>query len=246
MLKKVSKVQVYETGYVGENFVADTVIASTGDDRGMDHPQVASKHTSFVAPLVRRFFDIVLSTALLVVLFPVFVALAIVVTLDSKGPVLFKQYRVGENGRLFWFFKFRSMVIDAEARRAALEAMNEASGPLFKMKNDPRITRCGRWMRKYSIDELPQLLNVLRGDMSLVGPRPALPAEVAQYDEYQRLRLSVKPGITGLWQVSGRSDLSFEQSVGLDIEYIERQSLHLDFLILLKTFGAVVKGRGAY
>jgi lipopolysaccharide/colanic/teichoic acid biosynthesis glycosyltransferase len=138
------------------------------------------------------------------------------------------------------------MVVDAEARRAALEVMNEASGPLFKMKNDPRITRCGRWMRKYSIDELPQLLNVLKGDMSLVGPRPALPAEVAQYNDYQRGRLDVRPGITGLWQVSGRSDLSFDQSVALDIEYIDRQSLWLDFMILLKTFGAVAKGRGAY
>ena len=183
---------------------------------------------------------------LLVALLPVFIVLAVLVKMDSKGPILFKQYRVGENGQLFWFYKFRSMVVDAEARRAALEVMNEASGPLFKMKNDPRITRCGRWMRKYSIDELPQLLNVLKGDMSLVGPRPALPAEVEQYDEYQRGRLTVKPGITGLWQVSGRSDLSFDQSVALDIEYIDRQSLWLDFVILLKTFGAVVKGRGAY
>jgi exopolysaccharide biosynthesis polyprenyl glycosylphosphotransferase len=184
--------------------------------------------------------------ALLVLLLPVMAILAVLVKLDSKGPILFKQYRVGENGQLFWFYKFRSMVIDAEARRAALEGLNEASGPLFKMKNDPRITRCGRWMRKYSIDELPQLLNVLKGDMSLVGPRPALPAEVEQYDQFQRRRLEVKPGITGLWQVSGRSDLTFEQSVKLDIDYIDRQSLWLDFTILLRTFGAVVKGRGAY
>ena len=240
------KLQAYETSFTSENFVAERVIGSPGEDRLEDQSNEIVVRLSPVLSVIRRTLDLFLSMALLVLLLPVMAILAVLVKLDSKGPILFKQYRVGENGQLFWFYKFRSMVIDAEARRAALEGLNEASGPLFKMKNDPRITRCGRWMRKYSIDELPQLLNVLKGDMSLVGPRPALPAEVEQYDQFQRRRLEVKPGITGLWQVSGRSDLTFEQSVKLDIDYIDRQSLWLDFTILLRTFGAVVKGRGAY
>jgi exopolysaccharide biosynthesis polyprenyl glycosylphosphotransferase len=240
------KLQAYETGIVADKFVPEAAIVAPSDERSVSQLGKTKARLSPVIAVIRRGLDISISLVLLFVLFPVFVFLAILVKSDSKGPVLFKQYRVGKKGQLFWFYKFRSMVIDAEARRAALEAMNEASGPLFKMKNDPRITRCGRWMRKYSIDELPQLINVLKGDMSLVGPRPALPAEVEQYDEFQRGRLAVKPGITGLWQVSGRSDLSFEQSVALDIEYIDRQSLGLDLMILLKTFGAVVKGRGAY
>jgi exopolysaccharide biosynthesis polyprenyl glycosylphosphotransferase len=240
------KLQAYETGYANENFIPEGAVACPEDDRVFDHPGMKSVRLSPAVSAFRRVLDLVLSCSLLVILFPIFVVLSVLVKLDSHGPVLFKQYRVGEGGKLFWFYKFRSMVIDAEARRAALEAMTEASGPLFKMKNDPRITRCGRWMRKYSIDELPQLINVIKGDMSLVGPRPALPAEVEQYDDFQRGRLAVKPGITGLWQVSGRSDLSFEQSVALDIDYIDRQSLWLDFQILLRTFGAVAKGRGAY
>jgi exopolysaccharide biosynthesis polyprenyl glycosylphosphotransferase len=240
------KLQAYETGYVTEKFAPESVVIAPGADRQIDQPLIVQSRLSPFVSAIRRTLDFSLSLILLVVLLPVFLALAILVKTDSKGPILFKQYRVGQNGTQFWFYKFRSMVIDAEARRAALEAMNEASGPLFKMKNDPRITRCGRWMRKYSIDELPQLINVLKGDMSLVGPRPALPAEVAQYNDFQKARLAVQPGITGLWQVSGRSDLSFDQSVQLDIDYIQQQTLWLDFTILLRTFGAVVKGRGAY
>jgi exopolysaccharide biosynthesis polyprenyl glycosylphosphotransferase len=198
------------------------------------------------AAFFQRAFDLSASLLLLTLLALPFLIIAIVVKLDSPGPVLFKQRRVGKDGQEFWFYKFRSMVADAEARRAALLQRNEASGLLFKIKNDPRITRSGRWLRKFSLDELPQLLNVVQGDMSLVGPRPALPVEVAQYTSRQRRRLAVKPGITGLWQVSGRSDLPFDRSIELDLEYIERQSLWLYVKILLLTFPAVLQGRGAY
>ncbi len=196
--------------------------------------------------IVTGLLDIALTTAALLVLFPVFLVIAIVIKTDSSGGILFKQKRIGQFGAEFWFYKFRSMVADAEELRAALLKQNEASGPLFKIKQDPRITRSGRFLRKYSLDELPQLINVLKMDMSLVGPRPALPAEVAQYNSYQLRRLDVKPGITGLWQVSGRSDLTFERSVELDIEFIERQSILLYVIIMFKTIPAVLQGRGAY
>jgi lipopolysaccharide/colanic/teichoic acid biosynthesis glycosyltransferase len=189
--------------------------------------------------LGQRVVDLVLSAILLAMLLPVFLVIAIVVKLDSPGAVLFKQRRVGKDGEEFWFYKFRSMVADAETRRETLVLMNEASGPLFKIKNDPRVTSSGKWLRKYSLDELPQLLNVMKGEMSLVGPRPALPDEVANYSDRHRHRLSVRPGITGLWQVSGRSDLPFERSV-------ELQSLWLYVKILCKTVPAVTSGRGAY
>jgi exopolysaccharide biosynthesis polyprenyl glycosylphosphotransferase len=198
------------------------------------------------AAFFQRAFDLSASLFLLILLALPMLVIAVIVKLDTPGPVLFKQRRVGKDGREFWFYKFRSMVADAEARRAALLQMNEASGLLFKIKNDPRITRSGRWLRKLSLDELPQLLNVVRGDMSLVGPRPALPVEVVQYTSRQRRRLAVKPGITGLWQVSGRSDLPFDRSIELDLEYIERQSLWLYIKILFLTFPAVLQGRGAY
>jgi lipopolysaccharide/colanic/teichoic acid biosynthesis glycosyltransferase len=175
----------------------------------------------------------------------VFLAAAIAIKLDG-GPVFFRQERVGTNGRGFRIVKFRSMVVDAEARLAALQAANEAEGPLFKMTRDPRITRVGVILRKYSIDELPQLLNVLAGTMSLVGPRPPLPAEVATYEDAARRRLLVPPGMTGLWQVSGRSTLSWDESVRLDLRYVESWSMALDLTILWKTVGAVLRGRGAY
>jgi lipopolysaccharide/colanic/teichoic acid biosynthesis glycosyltransferase len=193
-----------------------------------------------------RALDFVLSLSALIVLLPLFIVLAIIVRIDSPGPVLFKQKRVGHNGEEFWFYKFRSMVADAEAQRLALQKMNEASGPIFKIKNDPRLTNCGRWMRRFSLDELPQFINVLRGDMSLVGPRPALPSEVATYTTRHRRRLDIKPGITGLWQVMGRSDLSFDRSVELDIEYVEQVSVPLYLSILVKTVPAVLSAKGAY
>jgi lipopolysaccharide/colanic/teichoic acid biosynthesis glycosyltransferase len=195
---------------------------------------------------VQRFVDVFLTGLALILLLPVFAILALIVKLDSPGPVLFKQRRVGKDGEEFWFYKFRSMVADAEVRRQALLKMNEASGPLFKIKNDPRVTRSGRWLRKYSLDELPQLLNVVKGEMSLVGPRPALPSEVAKYSDRQRGRLLVRPGITGLWQVSGRSDLPFDRCIELDLEYVERQSIGLYIRILFMTLPAVLSGRGAY
>ncbi|MEO7719191.1 MAG: sugar transferase [Capsulimonas sp.] len=195
---------------------------------------------------LRRTIDLTLCTLSLILLFPLFLALAIAIKMDSPGPVLFIQKRVGKDGVEFPFFKFRSMYIDSEERRAALLVDNEATGPLFKMKQDPRITKVGRLIRRSSIDELPQLLNVLRGEMTLVGPRPALPVEVATYSDKERQRLVVTPGLTGLWQVSGRSDLSFEQAIHLDLEYIRRRSVLLDVEIMAKTIPAVVAGRGAY
>jgi exopolysaccharide biosynthesis polyprenyl glycosylphosphotransferase len=177
---------------------------------------------------------------------PVLLALAVAVRLESPGPALFRQERVGRHGRSFTMLKFRTMRVAAEADLEALAKLNEGAGVLFKLRVDPRTTRLGRLLRRYSLDELPQLINVVRGDMALVGPRPALPREVAQYDVDPRRRLAVKPGITGLWQVSGRSDLSWEQTVRLDLAYVDNWSLGLDLRILLRTFGAVLGHRGAY
>lgn len=193
----------------------------------------------------KRLVDLAVSTLLLIPLLPVFALIGILIKLESKGPVFFPQERVGQNQRRFNMLKFRSMVADAEELRAELEALNEADGPVFKIRDDPRITRLGRFIRKYSVDELPQLINVWVGEMSLVGPRPPLASEVEQYSWSQRRRLSIRPGMTGLWQVSGRSDVGFEEWVELDLEYIDTWSLGHDFLILLKTFRAVIEGRGA-
>lgn len=196
---------------------------------------------------IKRAIDIAGATALVVILLPVFAGVALAVRLDSPGPVLFAQTRVGRWGRSFKMWKFRSMYRDAEARKAALAASNEmAGGVIFKMKRDPRITRVGRLIRKASIDELPQLWNVIRGDMSLVGPRPPVPSEVARYSPRDRRRLDGVPGITCLWQVSGRSDIPFPDQVRLDVQYLESQSLWLDLQLLIKTIPAVLFGRGAY
>jgi exopolysaccharide biosynthesis polyprenyl glycosylphosphotransferase len=195
---------------------------------------------------LKRLLDIVVSGMALVATSPIFLVTAIAVKLDSPGPVFFKQTRVGKWGVTFGCYKFRSMYIDAEKRKMELIVQNEADGPIFKIRHDPRITRVGRIIRKLSIDELPQLINVLRGEMSLVGPRPALPHEVARYEFDQLRRLDAMPGITGLQQVSGRSDLSFKRWVELDIQYIAEQSFIKDVEILLKTLPAVITGRGAY
>jgi len=194
---------------------------------------------------LKRLIDISVSLALLAALSPFFLLFGLLIKLDSPGPVFFFQERVGMNGRRFKMIKFRSMVTDAEAKRSAIEALNEADGPVFKIRQDPRVTRVGRFIRKYSVDEFPQLFNVLKGEMSLVGPRPPIASEVAQYSWDQRRRLSVKPGMTGLWQVSGRSDVNFKEWVEMDLEYIDSWSLFQDFRILFKTFSAVVTGRGA-
>jgi exopolysaccharide biosynthesis polyprenyl glycosylphosphotransferase len=195
---------------------------------------------------MKRVLDTAVGSLALVLLSPIFLLTAIAVKLDSPGPVFFKQPRVGKYGKMFTCFKFRSMYIDAEQRKAELMAHNEADGPVFKMKRDPRITRVGRWIRKLSIDELPQLINVLKGEMSLVGPRPPVSKEVAQYTLEQRRRLDAIPGITGLQQVSGRSDLDFTTWVELDLKYIAEQSFLNDVKILLITVPAVVLGKGAY
>lgn len=196
--------------------------------------------------VAKRLFDVVVAGLLLLVASPAMVVVAVLIKLDSRGPVLFRQERVGMEGSHFHMLKFRSMVVDAEARLAELARKNEGSGPLFKMKNDPRITRIGGFLRRFSVDELPQLLNVLRGSMSLVGPRPPLPREVEAYESDVRRRLLVKPGLTGLWQVSGRSNLSWQDSVRLDLYYVENWSLAGDLVIILRTVRAVFHSTGAY
>lgn len=196
---------------------------------------------------VKRFIDLFFSTLGLLVLSPLFIVLAVLIKLTSKGPIVFSQYRVGRYGRHFRFYKFRSMYIDAEQRKAELLAQNQsADGVIFKMKNDPRITPVGRWLRKLSLDELPQLINVFLGDMSLVGPRPPVPSEVREYSLEDRKRLNVVPGITCLWQISGRSEIPFHEQVRLDKAYIRNHGFWSDTLILLKTIPAILTGRGAY
>jgi exopolysaccharide biosynthesis polyprenyl glycosylphosphotransferase len=196
--------------------------------------------------LTKRAIDVALVLLSLPLVLPLSLALALAIRRDSPGPVIFRQQRVGRDGRLFTCYKFRTMVADAEARKAELEALNEADGPLFKMRNDPRTTDVGRWLRRYSLDELPQLWNILRGEMSWVGPRPATPTETAQFEEWHHRRFEVTPGLTGLSQVLGRSDMSFDEMVRLDIFYAEHWSPAMDFRILLQTVPAVLHGRGAY
>ena len=195
---------------------------------------------------VKRTMDLALASVALLALAPLCLGIALLVRRDSPGPILFRQTRVGRHGRLFTLYKFRSMVVDAERQLAALRAYSEVDGPIFKMRDDPRVTRVGRWLRRASLDEVPQLLNVIRGDMSLVGPRPPVPDEVAQYTPAQRARLEITPGITGLWQVSGRSQLGFDDMVRLDLDYARRRSVLLDCLILLRTIPAVLSKRGAF
>jgi len=196
--------------------------------------------------IVKAAFDRTGALAALFLLVPVFIGLAVAVKATSAGPVFYKQERVGRDGRSFSMLKFRSMAAGADRMIEGLAALSTGNGVLFKMRVDPRVTPLGRLLRRYSVDELPQLLNVLRGEMSLVGPRPPLPSEVALYDLQMRRRLAVKPGLTGLWQVSGRSDLSWDDSVRLDVHYVENWSLAMDLMIIWRTFGAVVRGNGAY
>ncbi|MEZ4616564.1 MAG: undecaprenyl-phosphate glucose phosphotransferase [Caldilineaceae bacterium] len=196
--------------------------------------------------VVKRTADIVLSLLAGIVLWPLLALIAAAIRLDSPGPIIYKQRRIGKNGKPFACYKFRSMVVNADARRHEIATLNEATGPLFKMRNDPRQTRVGHFIRRFSLDELPQLYNVVRGEMSIVGPRPNLPNEVEQYQEWHKKRLAASPGITGLWQVSGRSDLTFDEMVLLDIYYVENWSLALDLHILLRSVPAVLGARGAY
>ena len=196
---------------------------------------------------LKRSFDILIAASLLILLAPLLALVSLLIKATSPGPIIFSQIRVGRFGRHFRFYKFRSMYTDAECRKKMLLPRNQsADGVIFKMKNDPRVTPFGRIIRKLSIDELPQLVNVLLGDMSLVGPRPPLPSEVRQYTLEDRKRLNVIPGLTCLWQISGRSDIPFSQQVKLDKEYIRSRSIRRDFLILLKTIPVIFSGKGAY
>ena len=196
--------------------------------------------------VIKRTFDLVIGLVAGIVALPILLLLALAIRLDSPGPILYSQVRVGKNEKTFRVYKFRSMVSNAEALQPEVQELNESTGPLFKIRNDPRLTRVGRFIRRYSLDELPQIYNVLRGEMSLVGPRPNLPSEVAAYQEWMKKRLSVSPGITGLWQVSGRSDLTFDEMVLLDIFYVENWSLGMDLSILIRSLPAVLGAKGAY
>lgn len=196
--------------------------------------------------MLKRTVDVVIAALALVVLSPVVLLTALVVKATSPGPVLFKQKRAGKDGREFDFYKFRTMEADAEAHREELIDLNEVSGPVFKIRDDPRMIPIGRFLRRTSIDELPQLWNVLRGDMCLVGPRPPIPDEVVEYSDWEIQRLAATPGITCIWQVSGRSELDFETWVRMDIEYIQKWSLWLDLKLLARTIPAVLSGEGAF
>jgi exopolysaccharide biosynthesis polyprenyl glycosylphosphotransferase len=211
-------------------------------------PLVGLKEASIprAGRILKRAIDVVVAASALLLTAPITLLAALAIRLESPGPTLFRQTRVGEQGRLFTIYKFRSMRANAEEEQEQLRALNEASGPLFKIKDDPRLTRVGGFLRRTSVDEIPQFINVLRGDMSVVGPRPGLPQEVAQYQPWQRQRLEISPGITGLWQVSGRSELSFDEMCLLDIYYIENWSVGLDLQIMLRTIPRVIFGSGAY
>jgi exopolysaccharide biosynthesis polyprenyl glycosylphosphotransferase len=218
---------------------------SIGEIAGLPMLALTRTPSDTLALAVKRAFDVVLSAAVLILMAPVLAAIAAAIRLDSPGPVLFRQRRVGLNGRTFEILKFRSMHVDAEARLEPLRARNEMSGPVFKLANDPRVTRVGSFIRKTSLDEFPQFWNVLLGDMSTVGPRPPLPSEVRQYKRWQRRRLSVKPGITCIWQVSGRNQIDFDRWMELDLQYIDGWSLWGDLQIFLRTIPAVLGARGA-
>ena len=210
----------------------------------MSVPQIEAKKVSYA--LAKRAFDVVCAFLLLLAFLPIVAVLALIVKATSKGPAFYRSTRVGLGGRHFQFLKLRSMYVDADTRLAELMEQNEKDGPIFKMKNDPRITPIGRFIRKYSLDELPQLLHVFRGEMSMVGPRPPVPREVAHYDDAAMERLCVKPGISCYWQVMGRSNLSFEEWMELDRKYVREMSFWTDVVILMKTPAAVLRGGGAY
>jgi lipopolysaccharide/colanic/teichoic acid biosynthesis glycosyltransferase len=201
-------------------------------------------HPGYVA--AKRIFDLIVGLLILVLLVPVVPLIALIIRLDSSGPVFYRQDRIGEGGRPFKFYKFRSMYVESDRRQKELERHNEQDGPVFKMRLDPRVTSVGRFLRRSSMDEVPQVLNVLKGDMSIVGPRPPLPTEVSRYLPGHHRRLDVKPGITCLWQISGRSQIGFDEWMRLDMEYLRTRSLRTDFLIFVKTIPAVMARRGAY
>jgi lipopolysaccharide/colanic/teichoic acid biosynthesis glycosyltransferase len=218
-------------------------LAPSASDTASDIWQVAPRPLYETA---KRALDVTLSLLSLCLVSPLLLLIMILIKLEDRGPVLFWQWRVGRDGRKFRFYKFRSMCVDAESRLGALRAKQGCTSPRFKMERDPRVTHTGRWLRRFSLDELPQLWNVVLGDLSLVGPRAPLLDEVAEYEPHHHRRLDVAPGITCTWQVSGRSLVPFEQQVELDLAYIRSRSLLMDVSILLRTVPAVVRGRGAY
>jgi exopolysaccharide biosynthesis polyprenyl glycosylphosphotransferase len=207
----------------------------------MDHPEFTG-----LRRVIKSGFDRFIAATALILVSPLLLAIATIIRLSDGGPALFRQQRVGKDGQSFTLFKFRTMVPDAEQRKDLVSQLNETDGLLFKIRRDPRITPVGGRLRRWSLDELPQLINVLLGNMSLVGPRPALPEEAALYGDHVRRRLAVKPGITGLWQVNGRSDLPWDESIRLDLRYVENWSFALDLQILWKTASVVARGIGAY
>ncbi|MFT5234567.1 MAG: exopolysaccharide biosynthesis polyprenyl glycosylphosphotransferase [Candidatus Krumholzibacteriia bacterium] len=212
---------------------------SSGDGKNLSEPNAINR-------FFKRLFDVMASSFGLFLILPLFPFIFLLIRLESRGPIFFKQSRVGYRGRMFDCYKFRSMAIDAEDRKEEFSHLNEATGAAFKIKDDPRITGVGRFLRRSSLDEFPQLYNVLLGEMSIVGPRPQIPSEVADYSASHATRLLVKPGLTCLWQVSGRSHLEFEEWMKLDYEYVERAGLWFDIQILLKTLPAVIERKGAY
>jgi len=216
---------------------------------GLAEGYFALHHRRHLLPYERtlkRILDLVLATVGLIGSLPIWLAIVIAIRVDSPGPAIFVQERVGLHGRRFRFYKFRSMYLDAEARLAEVQAHNEMDGPVFKIRKDPRVSKVGAFLRRTSLDELPQLLNVIKGDMSLVGPRPPLPREVEQYRPGDIVRLSVKPGLTCLWQIRGRSNVGFDQWMEYDREYVRNISLWLDVRILIRTVRVVLSGTGAY
>ncbi len=219
-------------------------------NKGKNHPeqlleQDLRKNSFYL--ISKRFIDIIGAALGVILLAPLFLVIALLIKLeDRKGPIFFKQLRVGENEKVFYIYKFRSMISNAEEIKASLLHKNEADGPVFKIKEDPRITKTGKFIRKTSIDELPQLINVLKGEMSLVGPRPPLPIEVEKYNVYEKQRLKVTPGLTCYWQVSGRSNISFEKWVELDLKYIKERSLLIDLKLIFKTIFVLFGSKDAY
>jgi exopolysaccharide biosynthesis polyprenyl glycosylphosphotransferase len=249
--KIISIIQLCQNHRVTAKVVPDLFQLSlsrvTVDDVG-GVPLIGIRETkmSLVDSVVKRSMDLAFGSLFLAIASPTMVALAILIQFDSPGPVIFSQRRIGQGGRLFSALKFRSMRVGAEQEQAQLNELNEAKGPLFKIRNDPRLTRLGRFIRRTSLDEFPQLFNVISGEMSLVGPRPPMPSEVEMYQDWHKRRLDVPPGMTGLAQVSGRSNLTFDEMAMLDIYYIENWSPWLDLWIMLRTIPTVILARGAY
>jgi lipopolysaccharide/colanic/teichoic acid biosynthesis glycosyltransferase len=233
------------TPTVGSNGASGARLVTIGDFT-LNLPEAPSGPPSPLYEYSKQVTDVLAAAVILLALAPLFFLVALLVYLEDQGPIFYHQERVGRDGRRFRFYKFRSMVQNADAVKAQLMAQNEASGPIFKMKHDPRVTRVGRVLRRYSLDELPQLINVVRGEMSLVGPRPHLPREVDLYTERQKERLTVPPGLLCFREVTGRSNMTFEQWMELDLLYIQYRSFQTDMRILMRTIPAVLKGEGAY